>query len=281
MAREVGISDNFFEIGGHSLTATRLASAVRSEFNVDVMVRVVFEHQTIDALSTFIGEANVSTMPDLVAVDHSIPQPLSFAQQRLWLIDQIEPGSTQYLMPYSLRFDGELNIDALTRALDAMIQRHKVLRTVYRDQDGQAVQVICDAHITDLPVIDISHLEGDAKQAEAQRLADGETDIPFDLANDLMLRAKLVKLADDDHLLLMTLHHIAADGWSENILQDELAAIFNAFKQGEANPLAPLTIQYVDFAQWQRNGCKATCLSSKWATGKPIWTVFQQSTACR
>ncbi|MFD9356166.1 amino acid adenylation domain-containing protein [Streptomyces sp. NPDC060031] len=178
--------------------------------------------------------------------------PLSFAQRRLWLLDQIQPGSTEFLMPLRLRLRGELDGSALRRALDEVVARHEVLRTRYATRDGEPVQVIDEPGPSTFTLLD---LRGTGREAAEHRLAELENEAgarPFDLAAEQPLRALLVRLADDDQVLLLTIHHIASDGWSETILLTELDQLYQAFTAGLPSPLAPPPVQYADFAVWQR-----------------------------
>jgi amino acid adenylation domain-containing protein len=245
----VSITANFFNLGGHSLMATRLLSRVAKELNVAVPLRSLFEHPTLREFAAYVdGLVKVAFIP-LVPVARDGRLPASFAQQRLWFIDQLEEGSTQYNMPAALRLKGKLDRAALQASFDTIVARHEVLRTRYVAsgesciQDIRAAEPVQIREIRETRKIEAADLE-QALRDEASR--------PFDLARDLMLRVALVRLNDDDHALLLTLHHIASDGWSFGVLVDELSALYRAFSRGEANPLAPLAIQYADFAQWQR-----------------------------
>jgi amino acid adenylation domain-containing protein/non-ribosomal peptide synthase protein (TIGR01720 family) len=180
---------------------------------------------------------------------------LSYQQQRLWLIDKIERGTARYNMPWALRFDGTLDANAMGRALSAILNRHQVLRTVYKlDDRGESIQVVRDAVELPLPVVDLCHLAGEEQEQarEVSRLTERESSLPFDMTSDLMLRATLLRLAARSWVLLVTMHHIASDGWSEGILTSELCSLYEAFVQGRDNPLPPPPIQYMDYAHWQR-----------------------------
>lgn len=181
------------------------------------------------------------------------PAPLSFAQERLWFFHQIEPGSTVFNMPMAARIRGPLNVDALERTLNEIRRRHEVLRSGYSQLDGgQTVQVILDAHDEPLEPIDLSSLDAQAREAEARRLADQEADRPFDLGEGRFFRTTLIRLGTEDHLLLLTMHHIAFDGWSTGLLNRELEAIYGAFVQGLPSPLPEPAVQYGDYALWLR-----------------------------
>ena len=252
----VAADANFFEIGGHSLLAMRMLSAVSQQLGATLPVRAVFEHKTVAAIAALIdsgagaaGGAGGEAAP-IPRADRSAPLPTSFAQRRLWFIDQLEGGSSQYHIPVALRLDGRLDRAALQHALDAIVVRHEVLRTTYTE-DG-AGQVVAAAHSVALAADDLSGLGNDERQAELRRLAAEDAARPFDLQRDLMLRARLVRMAPEQHALLVTLHHIAADGWSMGIIVREFGALYAAFSAAQASPLAALPLQYADYAQWQR-----------------------------
>ncbi len=180
------------------------------------------------------------------------PFPTSFAQQRLWFLDQFEPGSPFYNIPLAVRLQGQLDIPALHRALDEIVRRHDILRTTFPAVEGQPVQHVASALELPLEDIDLRHLAAEARWSEARRLAREEAQRPFDLRAGPLVRAALVRLTDDDHLALLTLHHIIADGWSMGVLLHELATLYAAFVAGRPSPLPDLPIQYADYAVWQR-----------------------------
>ncbi|WP_416906141.1 amino acid adenylation domain-containing protein [Micromonospora echinospora] len=189
--------------------------------------------------------------------------PVSFAQRRLWLFDQMQPGSTEYLMPVRLRLRGTLDTVALRRALDEIVARHEVLRTRYTTTDGEPVQLVDPPASIPWEHTDLSGTDRDTAERLLADLVERDADRPFDLAAEWPVRAALVRLADDEHVLLMTLHHIAADGWSESILLAELDALYAAFAAGLPAPLAPLPVQYADFAAWQVDRLSGTYLTAQ------------------
>lgn len=189
---------------------------------------------------------------------------LSKQQERLWIVDQIEPNSFQYNLSTVLNFEGQLNLKALQRALSAVVERHQVLRTTYRlDKQNQPIQVIQDAAELALPLVDVSHLAGERLDREVRRLAEEEASEPFDLSADLMLRALLMKCSAQSHALVVTMHHIAADGWSGGVLKKELSALYSAFSQGLEDPLPALPIQYADYSHWQREWLQGEVLKEQ------------------
>jgi methyltransferase, FkbM family/amino acid adenylation domain len=180
------------------------------------------------------------------------PMPLSFAQERLWFLDQFEPGSPIYNIPAAFRLPGPLNVRALEQSINEVVSRHEVLRTTFQTQDGQPVQVTTPSLEIELPVIDLSSFPDTVRDAEAQRLTATEAMRPFDLARGPLLRTSLLKLAEMDHLLLLTMHHIVSDAWSMGILWRELGVLYEQYSTGRKAALPRLPIQYADFAQWQR-----------------------------
>jgi hypothetical protein len=178
--------------------------------------------------------------------------PASFAQQRLWFLEQLADGRPIYNVPFKLRIRGALNVDALRAALTEIVARHEILRTALVDREGVPVQQVNPASDFPLPVRDLGRLSPTRQPAEIDRLARAEATKPFDLAKDLLIRITLLRVADDEHVLLLTMHHIAVDGWSLNVLGEELAALYEAFAADATASLLPLPVQYADFALWQQ-----------------------------
>ncbi|MET0400646.1 MAG: amino acid adenylation domain-containing protein, partial [Longimicrobiaceae bacterium] len=252
----VGADDGFFDLGGHSLMATRVVARVREELRVELPLRALFEAPTVARLAPRVealqGASEGVQAPPLVPVPRDRPIPLSFAQQRLWFVEQMEAGSALYNVPFPLRLRGPLDPGALRRSLAALVERHEPLRTVVGEVDGEAVQTIRPARGVPLPVLDLSALPPAAREAEAARLVDEDALRPFDLARGPLLRAAFARLAPDDALLLLSLHHVVSDGWSRGVFTRELSALYGAAAAGRPSPLAPLPVQYADFAVWQR-----------------------------
>ncbi|OUJ73687.1 non-ribosomal peptide synthetase [Hymenobacter crusticola] len=256
---KIGIYDNFFELGGHSLLATRVVSAVRKQLAVELVIKDLFVHPTVADLSEYLQAYNKDlVLPPIVAQSRPGRIPLSFSQERLWFIDQLE-GSVQYHVPIVLRLRGKLDQGALSAALFGILQRHEVLRTVLREQDGQAYQQVLPHDDWQLTRLDgcVYQADPEAVQLQVQQCISK----PFDLANDPMLRAALIGLANpEEHLLVITMHHIASDGWSLSVFFRELVALYEAQVAGQVAPFAPLPVQYADFALWQRQNLNATRL---------------------
>ncbi|MBB4864948.1 amino acid adenylation domain-containing protein/non-ribosomal peptide synthase protein (TIGR01720 family) [Pseudomonas nitritireducens] len=246
----VGRADDFFELGGHSLLATQVISRLRRDLGCEVPLRDLFEASRLDEFAARLTALAPSARPPLRAVARDGDLPLSAAQSRLWFFWQMEPASAAYNVPGALRLRGELDESALRRAFDALVERHETLRTTFDEVDGQAFQRIQPARPLDLARVDLS-AEKDAETA-ARQLAETEAQNPFDLRNGPLLRLTLIKLADADHVLLLTMHHIVSDGWSIRVLVDEFSRLYGAFAAGEPLQLPALPVQYADYAQWQR-----------------------------
>jgi amino acid adenylation domain-containing protein len=267
----VGARDGFFALGGHSLLATRMISRVRELFGVELSLRAVFEAPVLRDLASRIERATREgddplAAPPLVPMAPENDAPLSFAQERLWFIERLAPGASAYTISPSLRLTGEMDAGALERALAELVRRHEPLRTAFRQVDETPVQHVLPPHGFRLPVDDLSErADGDAREAEVSRLATDFARAPFDLAEGPLFRARLVRVAPDDHVLLMAMHHAVADGWSLGILFGELFALYDAFRAGEPSPLPPLPVRYSDFAVWQRSWLRGEALERQLA----------------
>ncbi|MEH2069555.1 MAG: amino acid adenylation domain-containing protein [Nostoc sp.] len=271
--KQLSIYDNFFGLGGHSLLATQVISRVNTAFAAELPILPIFKHPTIAALAEFI-QAWLQQQPGITSVKiepirRENKLPLSFAQQQLWFLDRFG-SSVAYNLPMALVFTGALKITALHQSLQEIVNRHESLRTTFSANDGTPYQVIHSQMAIALPVVDLSSWEPEEQKLEVKRLVVAEANCPFDLSQDPMLRATLLHLGQSPfcvdsatdcdrlnppqtrHILLLTIHHIAADGWSLNILLEELTALYSAFSQDLPSPLTDLSIQYADFAVWQR-----------------------------
>ncbi|HSX62924.1 MAG TPA: amino acid adenylation domain-containing protein, partial [Tahibacter sp.] len=247
----IGIDDHFFRLGGHSLLATRVVSEIAERLQRRVPVRALFEHPTVRALSARIAEESEAAAAPIARAPAGVPA-LSFAQQRLWFIDQLEGGSRQYHIAAALRLDGDLDATALRRALDTIVQRHEVLRTRFVPVDGAATLQLAADGRAGFATSDLSAADAATQDEQLRALIAQETAVPFDLAHDTLLRCRLIRLGDARHVAVLTMHHIASDGWSTALLVREFGAIYAALRENRANPLLPLALQYSDFAHWQR-----------------------------
>jgi non-ribosomal peptide synthetase component F len=264
----IGNNDNFFDLGGHSLLATQVISRLRDAFKIEIPLSYLFESPTIvecaQKIATKISTGEKLETPPIKAVSRSENLPLSFAQQRLWLLDQLDPGNHTYNDPTAVRLTGSLNITALEQSLNAVVSRHQTLRTVFTTVEGQPVQNIQPITEITIPIVDLRENERSPQQRESQakRIALAEAQRPFNLAQGPLIRATLIQLDKTEYVLLLTMHHIISDLWSMAILIRELADFYAAFSQGKSLTLPDLPIQYADFAIWQR----------EWMQGKVLET---------
>jgi len=265
----VELGDSFFDLGGYSLVATGLQLRVREIFGVEISLYRLFDEPTLAGMVAEVEEglqqARGPEPPPLLprpAADRDAPLPLSFAQQRLWIISQLEPGSTAYHVPFALRLTGELDIAALRHGLGEILRRHEALRTRFAGRGGVAVQTVVPFAPPALPRIDLTGLVRRAgtpggggrerQERELRRLIAAESRRPFDLARGPLFRATLAALGEGDHALLATMHHIVSDGWSVGVMLHELAALYGAHRAGRRAALPALPVQYADYAVWQR-----------------------------
>jgi FkbM family methyltransferase len=249
-----GVDQSFFELGGHSLLATQLMSKVRQVFQVEMPLRVLFDGPTVTELAAQVATAlaESGSAPPIEPISRSAPLPLSFAQQRLWFVQQINPRSPAYNYPVGLRLRGQLHVGALERTFEALVQRHEVLRTRFLSGDGEPVQVIDPPAPKPLPMVDLGGLSEERREAEFEGLRGAEARRPVELSTGPVLRIALLRLAPTDHVVLATLHHIVTDGWSTSILTREVSTLYLAFSEGRPPTLPPLPVQYADYAVWQR-----------------------------
>ncbi|HEU4508039.1 MAG TPA: amino acid adenylation domain-containing protein [Pyrinomonadaceae bacterium] len=270
--RQVGIHQSFFELGGHSLLATQILSRVREVFKVELPLFELFERPTVAqqaaSVEALLRAGEQLDAPPIVRVARNIDLPLSFAQQRLWFLDQLKPNSSFYNIPSAVRLRGTLDIAALEQSFREITRRHEPLRTRFGLVDGVPLQLIDEPQDFHLPVFDLRTVDEAEREADARSLAAVEAQRPFDLSSGPLLRASVVRLADDDHMLLCTMHHIISDGWSMGVLIRELTTLYEAYSTGRNSPLPDLEIQYADFAHWQRAWLQGEVLEKQLAYWK-------------
>ncbi|HEU4556898.1 MAG TPA: amino acid adenylation domain-containing protein, partial [Longimicrobium sp.] len=267
----VGVTESFFELGGHSLLATRVVSRVRELFGVELPLRALFEGPIVAQLAGRVEEmrrAELPVLPPVVPVERTGALPLSFAQERLWFLDRLEPGSATYNIPAALRLAGVLDERALERSLSEIVRRHEALRTVFTEVDGSPVQVIAPFGGFALPVEDLSGLGEADREAAVGRRAGEEARRAFDLSTGPLFRATLLRLGGEDHVLLLSMHHIVSDGWSMGGLFREISALYEAYREGRESPLPELRVQYADYAVWQREQLAGAVLERQLAYWK-------------
>ena len=254
---EAGIHDNFFERGGHSLLATQLVSRMREVFDVEVSLRVIFERPTIMDLAEEVtrlrrGERKVSEIPPIVRVPRDQPLPLSYSQQRMWLMYRLAPEGTAYNMPFASRQMGPLNKSALRCTIDAICSRHEAFRTTFAMTAEGPVQIVSSFQPPHWVEVDLSRLPSEQRWREATRLVEYEANQPFDLEKGPLAKFLLIEVEPEDHVLMLTMHHIIGDQWSFGVIGSEFAFFYNAFCQGETPSAKPLLLQYADYAVWER-----------------------------
>ena len=258
---QVGRDENFFDLGGHSLLATQVMSRIRQVFAVELPLRSLLQNPTVAGLALQVEKAARTATPPLQPVPREQYPRLSFGQERLWFLSRYEAESSLYNVPVTLRLRGRLNIEALHASLQEIVARHEVLRTSFPEIDGAAIQNIAVA--IDLPMPVVQMVESEMPQFVQQKAS-----LPFDLGTGPVIRACLLELGGEDHVLLVVLHHIACDGWSLGIMLEELNALYGAFSRDAASPLVPLSVQYADFAEWQRQWLQGELLEEQAAYWK-------------
>jgi amino acid adenylation domain-containing protein len=253
---QIGVNDNFFELGGHSLLAARIISRVRNEFHLEISLRAMFECPTVarQALNLQKADANDEdfSVRSIAPVERNGTTPLSFTQQQFWLLDQAGPNRSAYNVRSGIRINGELDVQKLRQALETIVARHEILRTNIVADKGTPIQVIASSMPVPFLISDLTSLSASEREDEMNRALAAEAAEPFDLSDGPLLRSKLLKLSADEHVFLLTVHHIACDGWSVSLLFRELIVLYQ--RSGESSSEMPhLPIQYADFVEWQRD----------------------------
>ncbi|WP_257450671.1 non-ribosomal peptide synthase/polyketide synthase, partial [Archangium lipolyticum] len=262
----VGIHDGFFELGGHSLLATQVFARLRSALQVELPLRTLFEDSTVAKLAARVeairGEPGLQAPPLRALPRTGEVLPLSFGQERLWFLQQLEPDSPFYNVPAALRLSGPLDVKALERSLLEVRRRHEVLRITFRTDEQSTPQLVPGSEPMPWSLVDLSHLPTTERESQVLRMAEEESRRLFDLKQGALLRGVLLRLSDSEHVLLVTMHHTVSDGWSLGVLVREVAALYTAFSQEKPSPLPELAVQYADFAAWQRQWLRGETLQA-------------------
>jgi amino acid adenylation domain-containing protein len=256
---EVGRDRNFFEIGGHSLLATQVVSRVRKEFGIAVSLRDMFANATVSSMALLlrregVGDGGDADMrgPPITPQPHADRLPLSYAQERLFFQWRLSPRTDAYNVPLTIRLTGEIDAASIGAAVDEIVARHATLRTRFTLHDDQPVQIIQQAKSRLLAQVDLEAVPRDQRETFLAKRIEVMRSGSFDLERGPLLRGELIRVASDDHVLVLVMHHIVTDGWSLGVLLRELSVLYRAFQAGDSSPLAPLPIQYADYAAWQR-----------------------------
>jgi amino acid adenylation domain-containing protein len=270
---EIGVHDSFFEIGGNSLLSLLMLSRVQDVLNAEVPLRTFFEAPTIGSIATCVDAARhggdaAGAVPPLSPVPRDGELALSFAQQRLWFLDQLDPGTALYNIPFTVKIRGRLHVEPLRMAFEHVVHRHEVLRTTFSVRKGHPLQVVHPPERWALPMVDLSGRTDPELEVEVQRRVQELARQAFALDQGPLLRAMLLRLSNDQHVLVMCMHHIVSDGWSVGVLVEEVSRLYQAFSAGRASPLPPLTLQYADYAVWQRSWLTGDVLAPQLAYWK-------------
>ncbi|MBN1481966.1 amino acid adenylation domain-containing protein [candidate division KSB1 bacterium] len=262
----VGVTDSFFDLGGHSLMATQLVSRIRDAFGVELPLRDIFETPTIASLTLLVEQARLreqNVAPPIEKADRTGDIPLSFSQKRLWFLDQLAPNNAFYNIPGAIKLSGHLNIEAFEKSITEITRRHEALRTTFAATKGKPRQIIHDDFPGDIEKIDLSDVPQDEQDNRAKRKATEEAQKPFNLEQGPLFRIKLLKMNDREHVVVFNMHHTIADGWSVGVLVNEFAQLYTAFSQDQPSPLEELPIQYADYAVWQHNWLQGDVLDKQ------------------
>jgi tyrocidine synthetase-3 len=257
---KIGVYDNFFELGGDSILAGRVIARMRTQVPMDISLRRIFEHQTIDALLQDKEEIRTGSV-SLKKAPPNTPIPLSFAQEGIWYLSKLSPHHFSYYVPRCLRIKGSLEVSLFEQVFTEMIRRHEILRTGFPSVGGRPVQVIKKPFEMKIPLKDLRGIPGPEQQKQVKEILLQEGNHPFDLEQGPLLRIKIIKLKEKEHILILTEHHLIHDGWTQGVLLKEFLQLFRAFRKGEPSPLPELPLQYADFCVWQRKYMKGERLN--------------------
>ncbi|MFQ5421299.1 MAG: condensation domain-containing protein, partial [Anaerolineae bacterium] len=264
--RQVSIHDDFHQLGGHSLLATQIISRLRRAFQVDIPIRSLFEHPTVAGLAQLVRDektpAAVTNIP-FKSIPRDGKLPLSYAQQQLWFLEQLEPGNLFYNLISAVRLTGVLDREALQQSLQEMVRRHESLRTTFITENGRPRQLISSTRTIPVVLDDFTHLPDSERMEKGMALVDAEAKRPFDLAAGPLLRLRLVRLADDDYIAIIAMHHIISDGWSMSVFIQELTTLYAAYRTDRPSPLTDLPLQYADYAHWQEQWLQGETLAQQ------------------
>ncbi|MBE7122190.1 non-ribosomal peptide synthetase [Bacillus cereus] len=254
---KIGVYDNFFELGGHSLLATKVISRINKDLKIQLPLRTLFDYPTVDGIAEEVKQVLKENKSGIISPIKLAPRdkkdlPLSFSQQRLWFLDQYELDSTNYNVPFAIRINGSLNVEALEKSINTIVKRHEILRTIFKELDGQPVQVVMPYNEVEISIINLTEESKDKKEVNALELVQKETRFPFDLSKGPLFRVGLIQLSDLDYVLYFNIHHIIFDGWSRNIIINELEILYEDFSKESGPSLPELQIQYGDYTCWQR-----------------------------
>ena len=263
----ISVEDNLFELGAHSLLVTQIVSRIRKTFGVEPPLRLFFEYPTIAGMSRVIeklrSEADGTALPPIVRIPRDGLLPLSFTQERMWFLDQLEPGLTAYNVPGAVYMEGALSPICLEEGFTQIVRRHEIFRTTYDSVDGKPIQIIHPPYRYEMPFVDLRDLAEDDRESEALRLARENAQRPFDLGSDRILRCFLIRYGEDKHMAAMTTHHIAYDMVARELFLAELAANYPPFLIGEQSPLPEPEVQWADYAAWQRQWMQGEVLENQ------------------
>jgi acyl carrier protein len=252
---QVGVEDNLFEIGGDSLTATRLALQIRTSLDIQLPLRTIFETPTVAGLAVAVEAAREAAVSLPAAPIRPLARdgrlPLSAGQRRLWFADRLDPGNTVYTCQEAVRLAGPLDVPRLERCLNELVARHEVLRTTFAEIDGMPTQVIAAAQELRIAVTDLAWLDGQEQETEVRRLISEEVAVSFSLTDGPLIRARILQIGTEEHVLILTMHHIITDAWSMAVFIKDMGALYDAHSHASPSPLEPLTVQYADFAAWE------------------------------